>query len=50
MLERPRGFGTLATLTADGSPHQAVIWYGLQGDSILVKLRDRSPLAHQPDA
>ena len=36
MLERPRTFGTLATLATDGSPHQAVIWYGLRGDSILV--------------
>ncbi|MFV2061985.1 MAG: TIGR03618 family F420-dependent PPOX class oxidoreductase [Chloroflexota bacterium] len=36
MLERPRGFATLATLTADGSPHQAVIWFGLSDDTILV--------------
>ena len=36
MLERPRGFATLATLATDGSPHQAVIWFAVRGDSILV--------------
>ena len=36
MLERPRAFGTLATLATDGSPHQAVVWYALRGDAILV--------------
>lgn len=36
ILERPGMFATLATLSADGSPWQAVIWYTLQGDSILV--------------
>ncbi len=36
MLERPESFGTLATLTADGSPHQAVVWYEVRDDSIVV--------------
>jgi PPOX class probable F420-dependent enzyme len=36
MLERPGSFGTLATLSADGSPHQAVVWYLLRGDSVVV--------------
>jgi len=36
VLERPRRFGTLATLETDGAPLQAVIWYALRGDSILV--------------
>lgn len=35
-LERPDVFGTLATLEPDGSPLQAVIWFGLRGDDILV--------------
>lgn len=38
-LERPVAFATLATLSADGSPLQAVIWYTLQGDDILVNSR-----------
>jgi PPOX class probable F420-dependent enzyme len=36
VLERPVAFGTLATLATDGTPLQAVIWYGLRGDSIIV--------------
>ena len=36
MLERPRAFATLATISADGSPLQAVVWFTLRGDSILV--------------
>jgi PPOX class probable F420-dependent enzyme len=36
MLERPRAFATLATISADGWPHQAVIWYALRGDTIVV--------------
>lgn len=36
MLERPRRFATLATLNPDGSPQQAVIWYALRGDGIVV--------------
>jgi PPOX class probable F420-dependent enzyme len=36
VLEYPRRFATLATLGADGSPLQAVIWYTLRGDSIVV--------------
>ncbi|HEY3522478.1 MAG TPA: TIGR03618 family F420-dependent PPOX class oxidoreductase [Candidatus Limnocylindrales bacterium] len=37
-LAAPR-FATIATLDADGSPHQAVIWYALEGDSLLVNSR-----------
>lgn len=36
IFERPDTFGTLGTIASDGSPHQAIIWFGLQGDSILV--------------
>lgn len=36
MLERPRRFATLATLNPDGAPFQAVIWYALRGDTIVV--------------
>jgi len=35
MLTRPGAFGTLATISADGSAHQAVIWY-LVRDGIIV--------------
>jgi PPOX class probable F420-dependent enzyme len=37
-LEAPR-YATLATLSADGVPHQAVIWYALDGDSVLINSR-----------
>jgi PPOX class probable F420-dependent enzyme len=36
LLERPLLFGTLATLEPDGSPFQAVVWYTLGNDTILV--------------
>lgn len=35
-LERPGAFATLATLEPDGSPLQAVVWYALQDDALLV--------------
>jgi PPOX class probable F420-dependent enzyme len=34
-LEEPR-FGVLATVNADGSPQQTVIWYLLRGDEIVM--------------
>lgn len=36
VLERPRMFGTLATVEPDGAPLQAVIWFGWRGDALLV--------------
>ena len=36
VLERQGMFATLATLSKDGSPMQAVVWYELRGDAILV--------------
>ena len=36
MLEREGVFGTLATTTADGAPFQAVIWYLVRGDTLVV--------------
>ena len=36
VLERSGTFGTLATLQVDGAPLQAVIWYAVRADSILV--------------
>jgi PPOX class probable F420-dependent enzyme len=36
VLERPGVFGTLSTLQPDGSPLQAVVWYELRGDDLLV--------------
>jgi PPOX class probable F420-dependent enzyme len=35
-LERPAMFATLATLAADGSPLQAVVWFALRDDTIVV--------------
>jgi PPOX class probable F420-dependent enzyme len=35
-LERPHLFGTLATVSANGWPLQAVVWFGLRGEDILV--------------
>ncbi|CAN5638838.1 PPOX class F420-dependent oxidoreductase [soil metagenome] len=29
-------FATIATLAEDGSPHQAVIWYTLDGDDLII--------------
>ena len=36
MLEREGVFGTLATVWADGRPHQAVVWYLLRGDTVVI--------------
>ncbi len=36
MLEREGVFGTLATVSADGSPFQAVIWYLVRGDTLVI--------------
>jgi len=36
VLERPGVFGTLSTLQPDGSPLQAVVWYELRGEDLLV--------------
>jgi PPOX class probable F420-dependent enzyme len=36
VLERPGVFGTLSTLQPDGSPLQAVVWFELRGDDLLV--------------
>jgi hypothetical protein len=36
VLERPQAFGTLATLSPVGWPHQAVVWFTLVGDDLLV--------------
>ena len=36
MLERPRTFATLATVSPAGSPRQAVLWYAVAGDDVLV--------------
>ena len=36
MLEREGVFGTLATVSADGAPFQAVIWYLVRGDTLVV--------------
>ena len=36
MLERQGVFGTLATISADGTPLQAVIWYLVRGDTLVI--------------
>lgn len=35
-LERAGLFGTLACLMPDGAPHQAVVWYLVRGDTLVV--------------
>lgn len=35
-LSAPLRFGVIATSGADGTPHQAVVWYALDDDKILV--------------
>jgi PPOX class probable F420-dependent enzyme len=37
-LQAPR-YATLATIGPDGTPHQAVIWYGVDGDDLLINSR-----------
>lgn len=39
LLERVGVFGTLATISAGGTPLQAVVWYLVRGDSIVVNSR-----------
>ncbi len=39
MLERQGVFGTLASISPDGAPHQAVIWFLVRGDTIVVNSR-----------
>ena len=39
MLEREGVFGTLAMVSADGSPFQAVIWYLVRGDTLVINSR-----------
>lgn len=36
ILERPLALATIATVSADGSPQQAVIWFTVAGDDVLV--------------
>ena len=36
LIEEPLTHATLATVSADGSPHQAVLWYLVAGDDVLV--------------
>jgi PPOX class probable F420-dependent enzyme len=37
-LEVPRD-ATIATINPDGSPHQAVVWFALDGDELLINSR-----------
>ena len=37
-LAAPR-FATIATIGLDGSPHQAVVWYALDGDTLYINSR-----------
>ena len=37
-LAEPR-YATIATIDADGGPHQAVVWYLLEGDDLVVNSR-----------
>jgi PPOX class probable F420-dependent enzyme len=35
----PPRYGTIATINADGSPHQTLIWFEVRGDEIVVNSR-----------
>ena len=37
-LAEPR-IATIGTINPDGSPHQAVVWYRLEGDDLLINSR-----------
>ena len=37
-LDEPR-FGVLATINADGSPQQTVMWYQVRGDTVMMNTR-----------
>ena len=39
MLERAGVFGTLATVSTDGSPFPAVVWYLVRGDTLVINSR-----------
>ena len=35
-LGTPRRFAVISTINPDGSPHQAIIWYLLRGDELVI--------------
>ncbi|HEV8489575.1 MAG TPA: TIGR03618 family F420-dependent PPOX class oxidoreductase [Candidatus Limnocylindrales bacterium] len=37
-LAAPR-YATISTVNPDGSPHQAIVWYALDGDNLLINSR-----------
>ena len=37
---KEKRFAVLATINADGSPQQTIMWYELQGDEIMMNTRD----------
>lgn len=37
-LEAPR-YATISTVMPDGAPHQAVVWYALDGETLLINSR-----------
>jgi len=38
-LEVPGRYAVIATLGAEGSPHQATVWYGFDGDDLFINSR-----------
>lgn len=47
MFLKEARFGVLATIGADGTPHQSTVWYELQGDELMMntkrgRLKDRN--------
>lgn len=32
-------YATISTVNADGSPHQAIVWYALDGENLLINSR-----------
>jgi PPOX class probable F420-dependent enzyme len=37
---KEKRFAVLATINEDGSPHQTIMWYELQGDEIMMNTRN----------
>jgi PPOX class probable F420-dependent enzyme len=39
---RGRRFAVVATLNADGTPHQTVMWYDVRGDEMIINTQTRA--------
>ena len=43
-------YATIATIDPDGAPHQAVVWYTVEGDEIVINSAIGPALAGEPAA